>query len=396
MVECSRSLKREYILGTGKCPLSRGQMAMIFEKEEEAMKRKKMPKKHLTGSIILLLLFCFITAGHAADKPIIMKIGNPGPGHPHKHFIAASSLEFKDYVERHTNGGIKVEIFPANQLGTMRAIMDMTKLGTIQGATCYSAVATMFLPEVELIYIPFVFSSPEVAWRVFDGWFGEKMEKLWIERTGLLPLYQADNGGSRAFGMREKQIRKPGDLKGLKIRTPQSESIRILTESLGAAPAMIDWTELYSSVQTGVVDGFEVPTAVLMFKLYEVIKYASITGHTWDMTFLLINKKWFENLPDDYKKVVIEAGRHAKTVNRGMSELLAAEIVQLLKERKVEVYTAGPAVREEFRKISQKPVEDFLRKKLGDKWVDDFYRAVKEAEADIKADTKNKIQMFVK
>jgi len=360
------------------------------------MKRKKMFKRHLVRSIFLLLFFCLINTGHAANKPIIMKIGNPGPGHPHKHFIAASSLEFKDYVERHTKGGIKVEIFAANQLGTMRAIMDMTKLGTIQGATCYSAVATMFLPEIELIYIPFVFSSPEVAWRVFDGWFGKKMEQLWIERTGLLPLYQADNGGSRAFGMREKQIYKPEDLKGLKIRTPQSESIRILIESFGAAPAMIDWTELYSSVQTGVVDGFEVPTAVLMFRLYEVIKYASITGHTWDMTFLLINKKWFENLPDDYKRVVIEAGRHAKTVNRGMSELLAAEIIQLLKKRNVEVYTADESVREEFRKISQKPVEDFLRKKIGDKWVDDFYRAVREAEADIKADTNAKIQMFTK
>jgi len=339
----------------------------------------------LTGILVLGLLFSLLISTYAGQSPIVMKIGNPGPGHPHKHFIAAASLEFKDYVERHTNGGIKVEIYPSNQLGTMRSIMDMTKLGTIQGATCYSAVATMFLPEVELIYIPFVFSSPEVSWRVFDGWFGKKLEKLWIERTGLLPLYQADNGGMRAFGMRKKQIYKPADLKGLKIRTPQSESIRIFVESLGAAPAMIDWTELYSAVETGVVDGFEVPTAVLMFKLYEVIKFASITGHTWDMTFLLINKKWFQGLPENDRRVVIEAGRHAKTVIRGMSELLAAEIVQKLKERNVEVFTADAAVHAEFRKITQKPVEDYLRKKIGDQWVDDFYKAVREAEAAAKA-----------
>jgi TRAP-type C4-dicarboxylate transport system substrate-binding protein len=274
--------------------------------------------------------------------------------------------------------------------------MDQTKLGTIQGATCYSAVATMFLPEIELIYIPFVFSSPEVSWRVFDGWFGKKMEKLWIERTGLLPLYQADNGGMRAFGMRKKQIYKPADLKGLKIRTPQSESIRIFVESLGAAPAMIDWTELYSAVETGVIDGFEVPTAVLMFKLYEVIKYASITGHTWDMTFLLINRKWFQGLPEEYRKVVIEAGRHAKTVNRGVSELLAAEIIQKLKERNVEVFTADAAVHKQFRKITQKPVEEYLRKKIGNQWVDDFYKAVGEAEAAVKADTDRAYQMFMK
>ena len=79
-----------------------------------------------------------------------------------------------------------------------------------------------------------------------------------------------------------------------------------------------------------------------------------------------------------------------------MSELLAAEIIQLLKKRNIEVYTADESVREEFRKISQKPVEDFLRKKIGNKWVDDFYRAVREAEADIKADTNAKIKMFTK
>jgi tripartite ATP-independent transporter DctP family solute receptor len=360
------------------------------------MKRHWIFRALLIGAVISGLFFVCLSPGYAAKKPLVMKIGNPGPGHPHKHFIAASSLEIKDYVERHTNGGISVEIYPANQLGTMRAIVNATKLGTIQGATCYSAVATMFLPEVELIYIPFVFSSPEVTWRVFDGWFGRKLENLWIERTGLLPLYQADNGGMRAFGMRKRQIYKPADLKGLKIRTPQSESIRIFVESLGAAPAMIDWTELYSAAETGVVDGFEVPTAVLMFKLYEVIEYASITGHTWDMTFLLINRKWFKGLPEHYRKVVIEAGRHAKTVNRGMSELLAAEIVQELKKRKVEVYTADAAVQDEFRKITQKPVEDYIRKKIGDQWVDDFYKAVKEAEAAAKADTGRAYQMFMK
>lgn len=356
----------------------------------------KTYKVLLTGTLVVGLFFGFLNSTFAEQKPIVMKIGNPGPGHPHKHFIAASSLEFKDYVERHTNGGIKVEIYPANQLGTMRSIMDQTKLGTIQGATAYSAVATMFLPEIELIYIPFVFSSPEVTWRVFDGWFGQKLEKLWMDKTGLLPLYQADNGGMRAFGMRKKQIYKPADLKGLKIRTPQSESIRIFVESLGAAPAMIDWTELYSAVETGVVDGFEVPTAVLMFKLYEVTKYASITGHTWDMTFLLMNKKWFQGLPEHYRKVVIEAGRHAKTVNRGMSELLAAEIVQKLKERNVEVVTADAMVQQEFRKITQKPVEDYIRKKIGNQWVDDFYKAVQEAEAAVKADTDRTYQMFMK
>lgn len=361
------------------------------------MKRHEIFRAIVITALISLLFFVFVNTGYAAKEPILMKIGNPGPGHPHQHMIAAGTLEFKDYVERLSGGAIQVEVYPGFQLGNMREMMEMAKLGTIQATTCYSAVATMFLPELEVIYIPFAFSSPEIVWRVFDGWFGEKMEKHWIEKTGLLPLYQADNGGNRAFGMRKKQIYKPEDLKGLKIRIPESESLRIFVESFGGSAPTITFPELYSAVQTGVVDGFEVPVAVFMFaKLYEVIKYASITNHTWDMTFLLLNREWFAGLPEKYRKIVIEAGRHAKIVNRGMSELLAAEIIDKLKKANVEVYTPDESTKEEFRKICQKPVETFVRKKIGDQWVDDFFKAVRECEAAAKEETGKTYRMFMK
>ena len=361
------------------------------------MKRHWIFRALLIGALISALFFVFLIPGYAAKKPILMKIGNPGPGHPHKHMIAAATLEFKDYVERLSGGAIQVEVYPGFQLGNMREMMEMTKLGTTQATTCYSAVATMFLPEIEVIYIPFAFSSPEIVWRVFDGWFGEKMKRHWIEKTGLLPLYHADNGGNRAFGMRKKQIYKPGDLKGMKIRIPESESLRIFIESFGGAAPTITFTELYSAVQTGVVDGFEVPAAVFMFaKLHEVIKYASITNHTWDMTFLLVNREWFRGLPEDHRKILIEAGRHAEIVNRGMSELLAAEIIDKLKKAKVGVYTPDTSTKEEFRKICQKPVETFVRKKIGDQWVDDFFKAVREAEAAAKEETGRTYRTFMK
>ncbi len=361
------------------------------------MKRHEISRAIVITALISVVFLVFVNTGYAAKEPILMKIGNPGPGHPHQHMIAAGTLEFKDYVERLSGGAIQVEVYPGFQLGNMREMMEMAKLGTIQATTCYSAVATMFLPELEVIYIPFAFSSPEIVWRVFDGWFGEKMEKHWIEKTGLLPLYQADNGGNRAFGMRKKPIYKPEDLKGLKIRIPESESLRIFVESFGGSAPTITFPELYSAVQTGVVDGFEVPVAVFMFaKLYEVIKYASITNHTWDMTFLLVNREWFAGLPEKYRKIVIEAGRHAKIVNRGMSELLAAEIIDKLKKANVEVYTPDESTKEEFRKICQKPVETFVRKKIGDQWVDDFFKAVRESEAAAKEETGKTYRMFIK
>ena len=337
------------------------------------------------------LLLC--VSAQAAD-PIVMKIGNPGPADPHKHMIAAATLEFKDYVERHTQGGIKVEVYPGFQLGSMPQMVDQTKMGAIQACTVFSAAATLYVPEINLIYIPFLFSSPEITWRVFEGPMGRQFNKLWLE-AGFVPLYMADNGGSRAFGTTKRQIKKPADLKGLKIRIPESQALKIFMESCGAAAPVITFNQLYTSIQTGIVDGLETPVAVLSFaSLDEVIKYASITNHTWDMVFLIVNQKWFKSVPENYQKILIEAGRHAEQVCRGMSETLAAQEVDKLIAKGVEVYTPTSAEREAFRKVTQKPVTDYLRKQFGDKLVDDFMAAVQKAEAEAVISTNEHLNLI--
>ena len=345
------------------------------------MKKTSFKKEGLI--LIILVAFSLLLCVNApAADPIVMKIGNPGPADPHKHMIAAATLEFKDYVERHTQGGIKVEVYPGFQLGSMPQMVDQTKMGAIQACTVFSAAATLYVPEINLIYIPFLFSTPEITWRVFEGPMGEHFNKLWL-KAGFVPLYMADNGGSRAFGTTKRQIKKPADLKGLKIRIPESQALKIFMESCGAAAPVITFNQLYTSIQTGIVDGLETPVAVLSFaSLDEVIKYASITNHTWDMVFLIVNQKWFKNLPQNYQKILVEAGRHAEQVCRGMSETLAAQEVDKLIEKGVEVYTPTSAEREAFRKVTQKPVTDYLRQQFGDKLVDDFMAAVQKAEAE--------------
>ena len=214
-----------------------------------------------------------------------------------------------------------------------------------------------------------------------------------LNLTALVNM--ADNGGSRAFGTTKRQIRKPADLKGLKIRIPESQALKIFMESCGAAAPVITFNQLYTSIQTGIVDGLETPVAVLSFaSLDEVIKYASITNHTWDMVFLIVNQKWFKNLPENYQKILVEAGRHAEQVCRGMSETLAAQEVDKLIAKGVEVYTPTSAEREAFRKVTQKPVTDYLRKQFGDKLVDDFMAAVQKAEAEAVIATKEHLNLI--
>jgi tripartite ATP-independent transporter DctP family solute receptor len=367
----------------------------VLSKPKRRIKMRKdcIPKTTLMMVASLVLVLILGMSAQAAD-PIIMKIGNPGPADPHKHMIAAATLEFKDYVERHTQGGIKVEVYPGFQLGSMPQMVDQVKMGAIQATTVFSAAATLYVPEINLIYIPFLFSSPEITWRVFEGPMGDQFNNMWL-KAGFVPLYMADNGGSRAFGTTKRQIKKPADLKGLKIRIPESEALKIFMESCGAAAPVITFNQLYTSIQTGIVDGLETPVAVLSFaSLDEVIKYASITNHTWDMVFLIVNQKWFKELPKDYQQILIEAGRHAEQVCRGMSETLAAQEMGKLVSKGVEVYTPTPAEREEFRKVTQKPVTDYLRKQFGDKLVDDFMAAVKKAESEAVAATQAHLDLI--
>lgn len=349
---------------------------------------KKRTKMKTGFALMGIAFMVLVTVAPAlAQSPIVMKIGNPGPGDPHKHMIAAATLVFKDYVERNSQGGIKVEVYPGFQLGTMPQMVDMTKMGAIQATTVFSAAATLYVPEIDLIYAPFVFSSPEIAWRVFDGPFGQKFNELWL-KAGFVPLYMADNGGSRAFGTTTRQIKGPDDLKGLKIRIPESEALKIFMESCGAAAPVITFSQVYTSLQTGIVDGLECPLAVLSFaSLDEVIKYASVTSHTWDMVFLIVNKDWYKKLPKDYQEILIEAGRHAEQVCKGMSETLAAELVANLLSKGVKVYTPTQKERDEFKKVTQKPVIDFLKKKLGQDIVNEFLSAVEKADMEAQKDT---------
>ena len=366
----------------------------INHKGKELKMQKFSIKKGKLALSLFLAASILLGVNVMAAGPIVMKIGNPGPADPHKHMIAAATLEFKDYVQRHTQGGIKVEVYPGFQLGTMPEMVDQTKMGAIQACTVFSAAATLYVPEINLIYIPFLFSSPEITWRVFQGPMGEKFNRMWL-KAGFVPLYMADNGGSRAFGTTKRQITKPADLKGLKIRIPESEALKIFMESCGAAAPVITFNQLYTAIQTGIVDGLECPVAVLSFaSLDEVIKYASITNHTWDMVFLIVNQKWFKELPPNFQKILIEAGRHAEQVCRGMSETLAAQEVDKLLSKGVQVHTPTDEEREEFKKVTQKPVTDYLRKQFGGQLVDEFLAAVRSAEADAAGATQGHLKLI--
>ena len=323
----------------------------------------------------------------AAAQQVVMKIGDAGPAQIHRHFMAAASFVFKDYVERLSGGKIKVEVYPENQLGPTKALMEQAMAGVLPAVSTHASVSTLFVPPMELMFMPFAFNSPLEAWKLYDGWFGDKLKKEFVDKLGLLPLYFSDNGGSRSIGTRTKPIRSLADFKGLKLRSPDAVAIEKTLASFGAAPSKITWTEVYTSLQTGVVDGTDLGIAVFLYQpFHEVLKHVIVTNHSWDWTALTVNIKWFKSLSQEHQDILVMAGRVAETVSRGMSETLAAEAIGQLRKQGIDVYTPSVAEREELRKVARAAVEPLIRKKVGDKWTDDFFKALEESRAEIRKD----------
>lgn len=292
----------------------------------------------------------------------------------------ANAVMFKSVVESKTQGQVKIQIYPANQLGGEREIIEATQIGTLDLCLSSGGGLSGFYAPSMVLGIPYLFSSYEEAWKVMDGDFGKMLAEDMVKRAGIRTLGYAQTG-FRHFLNSKRMLRSPADLKGLKIRVMQSPLYITLVESLGANPTPVPWPEVYSAAQQGVVDGMEVPVgSAVMVKLYEVQKYMVLDGHVFSADWLMMNEGKFQSLSKPHQKIFLEAGYVASIAGRAIEALSSALGVETLQKKGMTVY--GPTAEEmaQFRNLSQKPVVTWLRKELGkdEIWVD---RVLKGVEA---------------
>lgn len=293
---------------------------------------------------------------------------------------AAGSTVFQQLVEVHTGGAVDVKLFPAGQVGGEREIAEAVKLGTLQIGMLSGPLAN-FYKEAQVLDIPYLFSSYPVAWKVMDGWFGKEMAEDCLKKTGMRILAY-DQVGFRNFTNSAHPIKSPADLKGLKIRVMESPVYIALIKALGASPTPISWTETYTSLQQRVVDGQENPVTSIKFaKLYEVQKYLTLDGHTYGVSFMLMNEKFFQSLPKETQAIILTDAASAATVSRGIDTLDSTLGTQFLKEKGMEIYSPTAKELAMFREAAQKPIIEYLEKQIGRTWIDKILKAVKEAEA---------------
>lgn len=220
-----------------------------------------------------------------------------------------SMLLFKQHVENATNGRISVELFAASSLGNEAEVMDMVKMGSVQGTRggAFTKANKKFL----LYTLPFLFNSTDGVLKAMRSSFGSDIAKH-AEANGYYIPATGVAGGFRQISNSKKPINTAEDAAGLKIRTPPIETIVKTMQALGANPQSIPYGETYMALKMGVVDGQENPPSnIVEMKFYEAQKYLSIVDYQIHPDPFMVNLKWYQSLPAELKTAFTKAAKEA-------------------------------------------------------------------------------------
>ena len=260
-------------------------------------------KKFTLCVVIFLCIGVFVFSGwqgeaEAKGKTYLFKYHNSQtPKHPR----TKSMFLFKDIVEQASNGRIKVEIYHSGVLGKEAEILDMVKLGTLQG--CRGGLFERANKKFLLYTLPFLFEDAEQVLKVLRSPFGEQINRDALKNGFHIPATGVA-GGFRNITSNVKAVNTPGDLKGLKMRTPPIDMTIKTFKAIGASPQQVAYTETYMALKTGVVDAQENPFSnTVDMKFYEVQKYLSVVNWQLHPDPFYVNPAWYKGLPDDLKAV---------------------------------------------------------------------------------------------
>lgn len=283
-------------------------------------------------------------------------------------------LKWAKAVEEKTNGGLKIEVYPSAQLGVEEDIIEQIKSGANVGQNTDSARLGNYVPEIAVMNAPyFVESLDEVAklknLPTVKGWL-DKLEKDYGMKVLSFEWVQ----GFRHF-ITNKPVRTPDDLKGLRIRTPGAPIWQESVKALGATPVALPFGEVYPGIQQKVIDGAElVYMNVTGGRLYEVAKYLSETKHILLINFEVISSKFFNSLPPEYQKVLVEeCDKAGMEVSKLIMDKLQAEAKQQVKDKgmtiieDVDMAAFKQAGEKAYEALKLTQVRDQVYKELGKK-----------------------------
>lgn len=285
------------------------------------------------------------------------------PSEEQSTHLAAKSL--KEKLENESNGRLQIELYPNGSLyGSDREAIEAVQLNNVEMTIPALSPLSSFNKKFMVFDLPFLFKNHDDAYRTLDSDLGQELLDD-LQKDGLKGLVYAENG-FRHISNNEGPIESPADLKGLKMRTMENPVHTATFKKLGANASPFAFGELYTALQQGTYDAMESPISLYYTnKFYEVQKYLTITGHFYTPTILLMNNKFYEELPDDLQQLVVEAAVAFKDEQRQLAQKQDTEWREELKQSGMTVNELSPEQIDEFRKALA-PIYDQFKEEIGE------------------------------
>jgi tripartite ATP-independent transporter DctP family solute receptor len=245
---------------------------------------------------------------------------------------------------------VNLEYFPNSQLGKEADVVQQVKVGSIDMMITGSSIWATVAPELGMLDLGYVFDSLAHVAKALDGGVGPSLAKILQDRTGCVVLAWASHFGARSV-YTKTPVTAIAEIKGVKLRVLPTTAFIETFKLMGAIPTPIPFNELYTAVQTGVVDGFEHDAAtVLATKLFEVSKHCWLTEHLFSPMIVVIGKRGLDKLPADIRPAILKAAAEATQFERGQAAEKGKAAIEELKRLGITFHPMAKAERETVRR----------------------------------------------
>ena len=283
--------------------------------------------------------------------------------------------KFAEIIEKESGGKLKGEVFADGLLGGDRQVLEALQMGTVQGTAVSTGVVAAFAPRFDAFDLPYLFKDKATAYKVFDGPIGTELLND-LPKAKLVGLGYWENG-FRHVTNNKRPIQTAEDFKGLKLRTLESKVHVEFWKMMGTNPTPMSFSQLYSAMEQGVVDGQENPYGnVVSSKFNEVQKYLSNTGHVYNANVFLVSKVFWDKCTDQEKEIIKKAAIEARDYQRKLNEEEDQTSVKLLTEKGMKINDLNPGEKEKIM-ATAKPLYESVAKSIGGDLVDRIIAAAK-------------------
>jgi tripartite ATP-independent transporter DctP family solute receptor len=314
-------------------------------------------RRAVLGCLIVITAIV-VGGGQAAWAQTVVRLGHLFPA---THFEGEGYTKLAEMIEQKTNGKLKVEVFPASQLGSEKEQTEQVRSGALQMHSSGGSIQ-QYVPELQVLGLPGLWKSHDHVYRVTTSDVGKQILEMAEKKNIGIKVLSFVTMGERWYLGRKRAAEQTADFAGVKIRVDTQPASAAIWRAVGANPVPIAFAEVYSSLQTGVIDAAEQPPCgILSMKFYEQAKYVTTTAHQLTLMALQVNQRWYDGLSGETRAQIAAAVGEWLPMRYKMAKDSEAVCVAKMKELGAEIHALKDPAK--FRSAL-----DPIQKEFGDKY----------------------------